>query len=279
MDIRRSLSTFRLNGPIPVEQLNSLFRELVKKYHPDKVRDYPDWAHERMSEINEAYETIVEWLENPPAESEENEISENHEENHSYEVAPSSTHSEGMPLPTALESRLRSAFNKFLDGLGTYYQYGLEKHEHRQEGIRRFRFREASRLIIEGRDELESLLKGYRHPILKIVARFARLTTADIGLSKAKFHYNKFFRKIDMRLDSARRDFDDAIKEILFPEFIPNHLRGRATSKLYTCYAVFALYMIIFNKGERHKFGVLMADRYDALMDLMELKNCGLLPP
>jgi len=279
MDIRRSLSTFRLNGPISIEQLNSLFRELVKKYHPDKVRDYPDWAHERMSEINEAYETIVEWLANPPAESEESEISENHEEAHSWEVAAKSAQGEAGPLSTDLEIKFRPSFNKFLDGLGIYYQYGLEKYEYRQEGIRRFRFREAGRLIVEGRNELESLLRDYQHPILRMVARFARLTAADIGLAKTNFHNKEIFRKADMRLDSARRNFDDAIKEILFPEFIPNHLRGRATSKLYTCYAIFALYMIIFDKGERHKIGVLMTARYDALMDLMKLRNLGLLPP
>lgn len=277
MDIRRSLLTFRLNGRVSIQQLNLSFRELVKKYHPDKVRDYPDWAHERMSEINDAYETIVEWLANLPAESEEDKIVENHGEEH--EADARSFRTEVAPLPAELEIKFQPAFNKFLDGLGIYYQYGLENHKYRQEGIRRFRFREASRLIMEGRNELELLLKNYQHPIFEIVARFARLTAADIGIAKPKFCNKKFFYKIDMHLDSARRDFDNAIKEILFPEFIPNHLRGKAKNKLHTCFATFVLYMTIFVRGERHKIGVLMTARHDALMDLIDLKGWGLLPP
>jgi len=278
MDIRRSLSTFRLNGRVSVQQLNLLFRELVKKYHPDKVRDYPDWAHERMSEINDAYETIVEWLANPPTESEGSEIAENHGEDYRHEADAQDFHTEVAPLSAELEIKFQPAFNKFLDGLGIYYQYGLENHEYRQEGIRRFRFREAGRLITEGRDELELLSKNHQHSIFKTVARFARLTVADIVIAKPRFYGKKLFHKIDMRLGSARRNFDDAIKEILFPEFIPNHLRGRATTRLYTCYATFVFYMTTFVKGERHKIGVLMTARYDALMDLMRLKDRGLLP-
>jgi len=275
MDIRRSLSIFRLNDPISLEQLNSLFRELVKKYHPDKVRDYPDWAHERMSEINDAYETIVEWLANPPAEPEEDEVPESQEEirNHGEGF-----HTEVAPLSSELAIKFQPAFNKFLNGMEIYYQYGLENHEYRQEGIRRFRFREASRLITEGRNELELLLRSHKHPIFRIVARFARLTAADIGTAKAEFCDEGPFNKIDMRLNMARRNFEDAIKEIFFPEFIPNHLRGRATAKLYTCYATFVLYILIFNKGLRHRTGILMIARYDALMNLMKLRNCGLLP-
>jgi len=270
MDIRRSLSIFRLNSRIPLEQLNSLFRELVKKYHPDRVRDYPDWAHERMSEINDAYKTIVEWLANPPAESEEGEIPEDQEGGQGFRT-------EIAPLPAKLEIKFQPAFNKFLDGLGIYYQYGLENHEYRQEGIRRFRFREATRLIAEGQNELELLLKSCQHPIFRIAARFARLTAAEIGVAKVKLRGKEPFHTIDMRLDMARRNFEDAIKEIFFPEFIPSHLRGRAPAKLYTCYATFVLYMILFNRGERHKLGVLLTAKYDALMNLMELKDSGLL--
>jgi len=270
MDIKRSLAIFRLKDRISVQQLNLLFRELVKKYHPDKVRDYPDWAHERMFEINDAYETIVEWLANPLAES--SEISDSSKETQNHQADDSN--SEIKPLSDELEIKFRTSFNKFLDGLAIYYQYGLENHEYRQVGIRRFRFREAIRLIMEGRNELE--FYRYQYPVFRIAARFARLTAADIGIAKPRFNDKSFFHKIDARLNSARRNFDDAIKEIFFPEIIPNYLKGRATVKLYTCYATFLLYMSIFVRGERRKIGILMSARYDALMELMELKARGL---
>ncbi|MBP7402748.1 MAG: DnaJ domain-containing protein, partial [Clostridia bacterium] len=43
------------------EQIKKAYRELVKKYHPDKYKDHPleDLAKEKMQEINEAYETLT----------------------------------------------------------------------------------------------------------------------------------------------------------------------------------------------------------------------------
>ncbi len=44
------------------EEVKSAYRELAKKYHPDKYADSPlkDVASEKMKEINEAYDMIVE---------------------------------------------------------------------------------------------------------------------------------------------------------------------------------------------------------------------------
>ena len=43
------------------EQIKDAYRELVKKYHPDKYQDNPlaDLAEEKMQEINEAYDTLM----------------------------------------------------------------------------------------------------------------------------------------------------------------------------------------------------------------------------
>ena len=43
------------------EEIKAAYRELVKKYHPDRYQDNPlnDLAEEKMREINEAYETLV----------------------------------------------------------------------------------------------------------------------------------------------------------------------------------------------------------------------------
>jgi molecular chaperone DnaJ len=42
------------------EEVKKAYRDLVKKYHPDKYKDNPleDLAKEKMQEINEAYESI-----------------------------------------------------------------------------------------------------------------------------------------------------------------------------------------------------------------------------
>ena len=43
------------------EEIKEAYKELVKKYHPDKYQDNPlaDLAEEKLQEINEAYDTIM----------------------------------------------------------------------------------------------------------------------------------------------------------------------------------------------------------------------------
>ncbi|MGI6065636.1 MAG: DnaJ domain-containing protein [Bacillota bacterium] len=49
------------------EEIRDAYRELVKKYHPDKYRDNPlsDLAEEKMKEINEAYNYLMNHVQNP----------------------------------------------------------------------------------------------------------------------------------------------------------------------------------------------------------------------
>jgi len=44
-----------------VEEIKKAYRELVKKYHPDRYRDNPlsDLAEEKLREINEAYDILM----------------------------------------------------------------------------------------------------------------------------------------------------------------------------------------------------------------------------
>jgi hypothetical protein len=273
---------FRISGRVPVEELNTSFRELVKKYHPDKVREHPDWAHERMAEINDAYETLAEWITRPPVresvkKSEPDSGGTRTPEGSESTPDDSLFRKEIPPLTADLEGVFYPVFNHFLDGLGVYYQYGLENPAYRGEGVRRFRFREALRNVQKGRDKLEQLSRSSNHPIIASAARFARLTVAEINLGEPVLPERMTCRKFDDRLRSARRSFDDAVKEFLFPELIPKHLRGRAAAGLYACYTAFVLYVTVFQEGERRDIGILMTARYDALMDLMELRNAGLL--
>ncbi|MCK5249902.1 MAG: DnaJ domain-containing protein [Spirochaetaceae bacterium] len=282
MELRRALTMFRLRGQVPMEDLNSSFRELVKKYHPDKVREYPEWAHERMAEINDAYETLAAWLAKPQFQAkkedgiEETYRSEN-DMDHREDPVEGIFRKIPPPLSAGEEKSFYPIFNRFLDGLGIYFQYGLDNPVYRGEGVRRFRFREASRNVKKARDDLEKISKKNLHPLIKAAARFARLTVAEMDLGEPVFQDRMTFRRFDDRLRSARRSFDDAIKEILFPELIPKHLRGRATAGMYVCYTAFVLYLTVFTEGDRRNVGILMTARYDAFMDLVEMRNDGIL--
>jgi len=276
MELRRALTLFKLQKRIPIESLNSIFRELVKKYHPDKVREHPEWAHERMSEINDAYETLAEWLSKPP---EQRKAASTVNEEYERPVSPDEDlfRGETSVLNSAEGKIFYSFFNSFLDGLGVYYQYGLDNPAYRNEGVRRFRYREAFRAVQTARDELESYSKKKSHPVCLAASRFSRLTVVEMELGEPIFEEMMKYRKFDDRFRLARRSFDDAVKEIFFPELIPRHLKGRALSGLYACYTSFVLYLTVFTEGERRNTAILMTARYDALMDLLELRNNGIL--
>jgi len=49
------------------EEIRAAYRELVKKYHPDKYQDNPlaDLAEEKLREVNEAYDMLMKDITNP----------------------------------------------------------------------------------------------------------------------------------------------------------------------------------------------------------------------
>ena len=273
MNLRRARGIFRLDCTVTVEQLNTLFRDLVKKYHPDKVRDHPQWAHERMSEINEAYETLVKQLSAVDPESDgaygfDGKTSE----------GPREQPARDTPFSHAARMKtFQRSFKTFIEGLGLYYQYGLENPAYRNEGVRRFRCREALRSIEKARESMERLAENSHQPAIAAAARFGRLTAADIHLGSVQFPGTGAARRFDERFRSARRDLDAAVKEVLFPELIPGHLRGRYTAALPAAYAEFVLFLSMFDHGERRKAAILQTARYDAFMELLECRDSGLL--
>ncbi|OQX29229.1 MAG: hypothetical protein B0D92_04835 [Spirochaeta sp. LUC14_002_19_P3] len=255
-------------------ELSGIFRNLVKKYHPDKVQDYPEWAHQRMTEINEAYELLARKI----TES----VPQNHRQSQPKAESDDAIYDNGplsrvTPFGSDVSGVFYPAFNTFLDGLGLYYQYGLENPAYRQEGVRRFRYREAMRLIISGRDTLIEYKSRFGHPVVDAASRYARLTVADIDLGTVPVSMDPRYYKYDKRMMKARKAFDESVKVIFFPEFIPNHLRSRYSSGLYSCYSEFIFYLTVFDKGERQKLGILQTARYDALITLIQLRNAELL--
>jgi len=283
MEIRRALAIFKINKKVSPDSLNTIFRELVKKYHPDKVRDYPEWAHEKMSEINEAYETIKIWLSRPPEKKENtsNKSFKNNPVNNpvkNKDREKNNFHSIKDIAPLTLNSRKRfyPVFNKFLDALGLYYQYGLEIPENRKEGVRRFRYREALKLIYNSKKEMEQLLSQLNHPVISSALRFIRLTLADIETGYLRMPPDKEYTKIDNDFRNARKIFNNAVKEIFFPELVPPNLRGRSTALMYSCYTQFILYLTSLS-AERKDAGVLMTARFDALSELIEMRNYQLI--
>lgn len=59
--MRNPYEVLGLKDGASIEEVKKAYRELVKKYHPDRYMDNPlsELAEEKLREINEAYDYII----------------------------------------------------------------------------------------------------------------------------------------------------------------------------------------------------------------------------
>ena len=62
MKNQKALEMLGLSASSSISELNSSFRKLAKKYHPDYNRNNESWATGKMTELNLAYEIALEYL-------------------------------------------------------------------------------------------------------------------------------------------------------------------------------------------------------------------------
>jgi len=152
MNLTDAMLIFKLEPPFSTENVQKRYRELLLKYHPDKNHQYSDWCHKRLTEIADAQDILNEYV------------------NEKYIALWDNNYQKMPEIPEEEEIRndegVHFGINEFMalvsmlfDNMETYYHYGLENIELRQEGIRRFRFRE----VIRNFKRLEAQLSPYFH--------------------------------------------------------------------------------------------------------------------
>jgi hypothetical protein len=139
MELEHALKLLKLTPDCNLQKLNESFRKLAKIYHPDSNRGREEWAHRNMTELNLAYETLLDFITTPRGGL--------GDERTSKERSAKSTY----------QTLFNRGINRVLDGLYTYYQYGLENVHLRYEGVRRLRFRDSLRNLQDGVHSLEQL--------------------------------------------------------------------------------------------------------------------------
>ena len=72
VDPEKALRLFGLTRSATLRELNSSFRRVVKKYHPDFNPDRQKWAHNAMLIVNSAYE----WLHGQEARQSSHDVQE-----------------------------------------------------------------------------------------------------------------------------------------------------------------------------------------------------------
>ena len=172
MDLNKALRLLKLNSQCTLEELNDSFRKLAKKHHPDSNRGREEWAHKTMTELNLAYEKVLDHVTMPSGGI--------------REEKPPSTRERVRTQYQILFSR---SIRQVLDGIYTYYQYGLENVRLRHEGTRKFRFRDSVRDIQDGLkklEELQTLPKSDSAAVrLQIFTDFSLSAGANNGLTFA----------------------------------------------------------------------------------------------
>ncbi len=166
MDIEQALDFLGLSPSISTEALNSTFRKLAKKYHPDFNQGKEKWAHGKMTQLNLAYETALKFL------TSQGEVKESGKK--TYDVP--------------FSARFNQAVQMVLGGILIYYQYGLENVHLRKEGSRRFRYRESLRQLERGITHLEALkpsaLLDMQRENLELFINFSRAFLQNMLIEK-----------------------------------------------------------------------------------------------
>lgn len=59
--IKKAARILELPESATMEFIKQRYKELCRKWHPDKCRETPEKCHEMMQKINEAYEIILDY--------------------------------------------------------------------------------------------------------------------------------------------------------------------------------------------------------------------------
>ncbi|MFP4485276.1 MAG: J domain-containing protein [Spirochaetaceae bacterium] len=160
MNLQDAYALFKLSDTSTEHDLAVAYRRLVKRYHPDYNADRLDWAHRRMTQINQAYALVCDFVkqgeaglrgsrpqrERPQPGRAEPDTQTRPQEGADLDEAP---YRERAPSRQELH-HMHGAVEDILDGVYTYYQYGLQNVHRRSEGVPRLRYRKALRHMKAG---------------------------------------------------------------------------------------------------------------------------------
>ena len=196
-----ALALFRIAPAASIGELNAAYRRLVRKYHPDNNPARLEWAHQAMVRINAAYDSAVEYLAKMRYDEVQARLDREIQAHDDF---------------TAL---FASVANRFLDGMFTYYQYGLQNPHQRQSGTPRMRYRQAVRRMSDALAQLERL--QVPNPIdgetLETFRVFARAFLECVRLQRT---YSPSSSREEhgayRRYDEGSRALDSAIRRAFF---------------------------------------------------------------
>lgn len=228
MKIEQALEILGLNTTSTLNELNSSFRKLAKKFHPDFHRGNESWAHKNMIELNLAYEVALDFFTDPNLDK----------------VVGRSDLDQQKPVKKTFFGEFNRAINQILKGIYIYYQYGLENVHLRGEGVRKLRYRDSLSCIKSGVVRLTEL-KGYAGnksdtDNLTVFTDFSKAFLQNMLIEK-------YYIPSDMPSENNAYQhyyngsslLDYAIKEVFFGDSLIQFRRGSFSNKLSISYNEF----------------------------------------
>ena len=221
MELERVFELLEIDSRATIADLNTSYRRLAKKYHPDFNQGRESWAHTMMTELNLAYEAALEHFSCPKT----------------GERAASRARTERE----AFRVKFKEAIDRVLKSLYTYYQYGLENVHQRREGVKKLRFRECVNGLKKGVDLLEAMKYEARLPEegenLRIFTDFAEAFLQNALMDR---FYNPSSDSVEANAYRHFRDGSDsldyAIKDVFFGDLLIPVRRGSYYQKIAVGY-------------------------------------------
>jgi len=268
MKHRESLRVLGLTESSSLQDLTSTFRKLVKKFHPDLNQDKQEWSNRQMHFLNEAYKSAHEFL-SQPQDTENVPESEKKEE---YRPPANSRVSFEKAIPHSLQ-----VLN---EGIGLYYQYGLDNIVLRQEGTRRSRFRSSTRRIKKSFSILKPVAELHLHKTefhqLEIIVNFIRHFYKSIHIQSIRAADSTSYEmKAYRHYTLGSKLVDSVIKEVMFTEFMESYKLGRLTENIKLAEAELNSVIIDYPEAICLKDSMIKKELLLSFMDMTDLNDQG----
>ncbi len=233
MELAEAFKILGIDENSSLNDLNFSFRKLAKRYHPDFNKDREKWANKRMTELNLAYETALQYLTSPDKYTEKL-----HPEKDKWDF----------------NRYFHRAKDFVMEGIFIYYKYGLDNIHLRNEGVRRIRYSDSIRYMEKGIKLLNKIFTSMVEP------EYLEWSKSLLDFSTAFLKNMKSFRVFKISgnsyEDNAYRHYregskllDDVVKQVFFGDIMPLYTRESFYSKISRSYEEFMLVLSKYSKS------------------------------
>lgn len=244
-DIHRSMMIFKLKTDFSKIDLQKSYKKLVKKYHPDSNPKNQEWSHKKMTEINLAYEACCSHLESNNEINQEIHSNQSNKDQNKYTKQQNQTNQykkeqnskRNQSISPEVYKKILNISNIYIEAAEIFFEYGLEKRKLRNEGVRRFRYRESLRFFEDAVSKTIELDKYCRHDydqyIVNLYLRFTGNLFQYIQLKEQDIPDHKLLnRHWDLMEDYMLY----SIKDYLVPHLVPSFNKLNANTSFTQCW-------------------------------------------